>query len=231
MLYIVVLLNAGVLRALEFSSPETASNVVQLYTSEGCSSCPPAERWVSSLVEHPQIFDGIVPLVFHVDYWDWLGWKDPYAQDAFSKRQGRLKQQGFFSGVYTPGILVNNGEFREFFSGVRHWAPNTDKPGRLSVTFEKDVVSASFNSEQTLQLHVAWLGVGIENHVKRGENRGKTLEHDFVVLEHQKSQGAGQWQVSLQPPVDVGQTRSALAVWLTPLGSEQIIQAAAAYYD
>lgn len=82
-----LLLLSQPLWALEFASSEQRTTVVELYTSEGCSSCPPADRWISSLRDDPRLFKTLLPLVFHVDYWDRLGWPDPYARKAFSQRQ------------------------------------------------------------------------------------------------------------------------------------------------
>jgi hypothetical protein len=89
------------------SGPRTAA-LVELYTSEGCSSCPPADRWLSSLAGR----DGVVPLALHVDYWDYIGWKDPYAKREFSLRQRKLTQLQRMALVYTPQVLLQGRDFR-----------------------------------------------------------------------------------------------------------------------
>src|SRR5258708_33064840 len=82
-------------------SGERTVALVELYTSEGCSSCPPADRWLSSIGRtFPP--DRVVPLALHVDYWDYIGWKDPYARREFSQRQRRLSPLQRRAVVYTP---------------------------------------------------------------------------------------------------------------------------------
>lgn len=80
---------AGTVSAKEFSSGVQATDVLELYTSEGCSSCPRADRWLSSLVDKQGVFKDFVPMAFHVDYWDYIGWKDRFANAEFSQRQRR----------------------------------------------------------------------------------------------------------------------------------------------
>src|SRR5690348_8781739 len=70
-----------------FESGDTQTPLLELYTSEGCSSCPPAEAWLSQLKKSPKLWKDFVPVSFHVDYWDYLGWKDPFAMKAYSRRQ------------------------------------------------------------------------------------------------------------------------------------------------
>src|SRR5262245_46497383 len=85
-----VLLSGGVMAGeCKATSGRNTTALVELYTSEGCDSCPPADRWLSSLAQAPQ---KVVPIALHVDYWDYIGWKDPYAQQRFSARQRKLSQ-------------------------------------------------------------------------------------------------------------------------------------------
>ena len=80
--------------------------LVELYTSEGCSSCPPADRWLSGLSGRGFTPDRVVPLSLHVDYWDYIGWKDPYAKREFSQRQRKLSQLQRMALVYTPQVEI-----------------------------------------------------------------------------------------------------------------------------
>ena len=114
-----LLLLSQPLWALEFASSPQRTTVVELYTSEGCSSCPPADRWISSLRDDPRLFKTLLPLVFHVDYWDRLGWRDPFASKAFSQRQYALVQEDILSQAYTPVIVVDSQEWRQWFGGKR----------------------------------------------------------------------------------------------------------------
>src|SRR5438132_6184074 len=94
-------------------SGEKTAALVELYTSEGCNSCPPADRWLSSLGNRYGT-DVVVPLALHVDYWDYIGWKDPYAKREFSQRQRRLSQLQRAAFVYTPQVLLQGSDFRSW---------------------------------------------------------------------------------------------------------------------
>jgi hypothetical protein len=217
--------------ALEFSSGETKTTVVELYTSEGCSSCPPADNWLSSLKSDPRLFKTLLPLAFHVDYWDQLGWPDPYASPAFSQRQRELVRQDLLSQVYTPGIVVNSQEWRDWFSGQRQLDDRQTRPGRLQAELQQDQLTVSFDSDAALTLHVAVLGMGLQTDVQAGENRGRQLTHDFVVLEHWQQAGSKTWKFTLPELADRGQQRTALALWLTAPDSLRVVQATGSYID
>src|SRR6266704_4718971 len=79
--------------SLTFQSSGKQTALIELYTSEGCSSCPPAETWLSRLKESPGLWKDFVPLAFHVDYWDYLGWRAPWASKSFSDRQRAYTKQ------------------------------------------------------------------------------------------------------------------------------------------
>ena len=85
-----------------------ATTVVELYTSEGCSSCPPADRWLSTLKNRPDV----VALAFHVNYWDQLGWPDRFASAAFTERQRQLMAPSGSRYVYTPQVIANGQDWR-----------------------------------------------------------------------------------------------------------------------
>lgn len=223
---LVLLMFSTPLWALEFASTTQRTTVVELYTSEGCSSCPPADRWVSSLRDDPRIFNSLLPLVFHVDYWDRLGWKDPYASKAYSQRQYALVQEDILSQAYTPGIVVDSQEWRQWFRGQRQLKTTGQSANILSVTLQDNLLTAEYDADAIFIFNVAYLGMGLKTNVLAGENRGRQLQHDFVVLSHQQQSGEQRWQLQLTDLPDKGQQQTALAVWLTPLDSLQIIQAA-----
>ncbi|HEY9191987.1 MAG TPA: DUF1223 domain-containing protein, partial [Methyloversatilis sp.] len=91
------------------------SPVVELYTSQGCSSCPPADAWLGSLAQAAAARQ-VVPLAFHVDYWDYLGWRDPLSQAGHSARQRRLARAEGGTVVYTPQVRLSGGDFRDWRS-------------------------------------------------------------------------------------------------------------------
>ncbi len=182
--------------ALEWHSAERPPAVIELFTSEGCSSCPPADRWLSGFKNHPGLFSEVIPMAFHVGYWDWIGWEDRFAQPGFSARQTAYVQAGVLSQRYTPGIMVNSQEFRQWFSGQRQVSAPLEARGRLSVSLDESYqLTARFGFEAETQpplsLHIVYLGNGLTTEVKDGENKGSTLHHDFVVLDHFHAEGEG----------------------------------------
>ena len=210
-----------------FESGETQSSLVELFTSEGCSSCPPAEKWLSGLKSNQDLWKKIIPVAFHVDYWDRLGWRDRFAKPEFTSRQQRYAAAWGGDSVYTPGFAVNGKEWRGWFGG--NAVPTTSsKIGILRVSLGDDEkLSASFIPERTqprtLALNVALLGNDLESDVKRGENSGHKLRHDFVVLDLIKFDMANEsngWTGSVVIPMRSGDDKpSALAAWITENGT------------
>ena len=173
------------------SSGATVPVVVELYTSEGCDSCPPADRWLSKTITERSNDAAFIALAFHVDYWDYIGWKDPFAQPAFAQRQAALAKSGGASGVYTPQIFVNGKDDRSWTSGVARQSAG----GKLPATVKFSAVAMwrddSLNISGTLAAPPANVRVryavtenGLVSAVKAGENRGVTLRHDAVVRAH-----------------------------------------------
>lgn len=217
-------------RAQAFSSPKIFSNagqkvnLLELYTSEGCSSCPPADQWLASLVDHPKLFKSFVPIALHVSYWDRLGWKDRYASAHFDKRQRLHRQQGHSKGVYTPGFFLAGEEWRGWFSGQ----PLQVNSGPSTATLEAEVSEQSialtllplektFSSvEQTSIAYVVLLGFDIDSKIKAGENRGELLQHNFLALDYQFKKRSGdklRWEFK---PFDLpaGNKRLAFVAWV-----------------
>jgi len=88
--------------------------LLELYTSEGCSSCPPADKWMSSIAGSGFTADKVVPLAFHVDYWDYIGWKDRFGKAEYSNRQRQAAKHDFAAFVYTPQVMLNGTDFRDW---------------------------------------------------------------------------------------------------------------------
>jgi hypothetical protein len=86
---------------LEFESSAARVSLLELYTSEGCSSCPPADRFVNGLKSDRRLWREVVPVAFHVDYWDYIGWQDRFASPQYSERQRSYARSGYVKGVYT----------------------------------------------------------------------------------------------------------------------------------
>ncbi|WP_193161254.1 DUF1223 domain-containing protein [Microbulbifer hainanensis] len=210
------------------SGPDKVA-LVELYTSEGCSSCPPAERWLSSLKDKPGLFSEFVPVAFHVDYWDHIGWKDPFSDKAYSARQRRYVREKAASQVYTPGFIIDGQEWRGWFRGQRQWKDPDKESGVLNAKLQGDQLTVTFTQKQPATLNVAFLGMGISQQVDAGENRGRKLVHDFVVLDLVSEGGEGEWTLQLPPVPDAGQERTALAIWVSSPGSQQVLQTVGGY--
>jgi hypothetical protein len=166
------------------SSPQRAT-LLELYTSEGCDSCPPADRWLAT--QKPSAVSGLlVPLVFHVDYWDYLGWKDPFGSAEFTRRQHALSSSSGAKFVYTPQFLRNGKDWRRTDRLLSDWR---DAGARIDMELTQPtqgpwMVSAKIKTITPAPAAQVWLAVyenNLESQVNAGENRGVTLHHDFVV--------------------------------------------------
>ena len=209
----------------EFVSKENAVPLLELFTSEGCSSCPPAEEWFSQLRQNPALWKDIVPVAFHVDYWNYLGWSDPYSSSEWSSRQREYSQIWNARSVYTPEFVVNGHEWR-----VGKAIPTGSRIGILKLRIRKDgSVDASFsptsNSTVHYSVNVAPLICGVSQLVPRGENAGRTLHHDFVALTLLRGPLAedsdGSLAARLTIPPEIATRMDAFAAWMTS-GESQI---------
>lgn len=199
--------------------------VVELYTSEGCSSCPPADRWLSTLKTQ----DNVLALSFHVNYWNHLGWRDPFATPETTARQYRLKEALGGKHVYTPQVVLNgrdhrswNGQSASSLSGL----PAAAAPA-LRLSRQGNVVIAQIASAPGTEFAGYWavLQDGLVSKVTRGENAGEDLRHDHVVSLYQPvppwaaAQG-GSTQLTLPPG-----TPQRVAFVVTNPGLTQPVQA------
>jgi peptide-methionine (R)-S-oxide reductase len=218
------------------TSTNARATLVELFTSEGCSSCPPAEAWLGELAKSDHLWKDVVPVTFHVDYWDYLGWVDIFARPAFSERQRDYAEAWKSDRVYTPGFVVNGVEW----SGWRDQRPLpvvTGDAGKLTLEVSHSSARVRFEPVQKphgeLTAHVALLGMGLARKIIAGENKGKTLTHDFVVLDYQRVSldangnafsGMGRWSYAKNP----APAAYAVAVWVTDGEGGEPVQAAGA---
>lgn len=207
--------------------------LVELYTSEGCSSCPPADAWLSRLKSHPQLWQRIIPLGFHVDYWNHLGWHDRFAKSEFSNRQRTHRARGNIDAVYTPGFVLDGREWRGFFKRRELALPEDGEiPGQLRLAIDGNDVTVTFDpregSSGPFIANLAWLGFDLESTIARGENAGKVLTHDFVVLEHHTRKASGlSWTFPSNRPADA----SAVAAWIAQPDTLSPVQAAGGWLE
>ena len=212
-----------------FSSGKRSVMLIELFTSQGCSSCPPAEAWLSDLKNAPGLWEDMVPLAFHVDYWNDLGWKDTWSDPAHSARQARYRADGNIRTVYTPGFVVNGREWRNWFYQRR--LPRTKGvAGKLSVHLKDRRISAFYQAPHghagLLQLNVALLAMGVNSEIRAGENQGKSLSEDFVVLSHNRTVSRnGHWKTQLPTYQIPTHRRLALAAWVDRLTDQTPLQA------
>ncbi|MCH9699140.1 MAG: DUF1223 domain-containing protein [Gammaproteobacteria bacterium] len=236
----IVLLMANPAYAKQFRSTSKATDIIELFTSEGCSSCPPADRWLSGLKKHPRLFTDFIPLAFHVDYWDQLGWKDRFANQHNTHRQSRYLQLGSISQIYTPGFVVNNKEWRGFFNGDNDWPERSRPVGVLSINIKNDLKKADIQfipdpviHQHQLTINLAVLGMNLSTGVKSGENRGRILLHDFVVLSHAEEDALINQDNSFHSLMVIPGTSTdierIIVVWISDPDSLRIIQATGGY--
>jgi hypothetical protein len=169
--------------------------LLELYTSEGCDSCPPTDRWVSALAQRGLDRDRVVTLGFHVDYWNYLGWKDPYARAEYGARQRTASQRNKARVVYTPQLLLNGadyrpGRIREDIAD-RVGVINQGKPAatiRLKIAASGGALASEGAAAVTdpaqrggARAYLALYENNLSTDIKAGENRGKRLRHDYVV--------------------------------------------------
>ena len=205
---------------VEFVSKSAQTVMIELYSSQGCSSCPPAERWISQFIDDNRLWRDYVPIVFHVDYWNDLGWIDVFSNAENSKRQREYYAQKKIKSVYTPGLIINGKEWRggDYFLNEKH-------PGVLRATLNDRQLAVRFENKKNLVLHVAILGTGLKTEVSHGENRNKQLSEDFVALSHQKMKSEnGTWKVELPDRIDQIASRFGIAIWVSYPGMNTPIQ-------
>lgn len=173
------------------SGPKTTA-LIELYTSEGCSSCPPADKRLSQFPSHDYGLEQVVPIALHVDYWDKLGWKEPFAQPQFGERQSWLVRANGHKIVFTPHFFVSGTEVRNWRGRLGDELKRvTAEPARASIRIhaestDADVISVAGSATAPsypgqLALFVVVTESKLTSSVSAGENRGVTLSHDHVV--------------------------------------------------
>lgn len=204
-----VLLGAAFAIGLAVGGPAAAANncraasashrvpVVELYTSEGCSSCPPADRWLGTLMRDVKA-GRVLALAFHVDYWDYIGWKDPFAQPAFARRQRELASRSRSRTVFTPQVVLDGQNYPGWRDGREleiRLSTSSRQPPRAELSMDLQTESPSRwriglrgklldnPPQDEAVVYLAIYENGLETRVRAGENAGATLQHDFVVRE------------------------------------------------
>ena len=247
-----------------FRSGPAQVALIELYTSEGCSSCPPAEHWLGDLRQDAGLWKTFVPVAFHVNYWDHLGWRDALASKTFTDRERAYANAWDASSIYTPCFVRNGAEWRprDGESGSKAIALGaTRDSGTLVLTLTPEAaegkttwridfmpaVSTSGSGGGSAQppsrnapeyeITVALLGGGIVNKVRKGENAGRDLRHEFVALRlattalQRGADGAWSATVSLPPRTEIVTARRAVAAWVTKRGELTPVQAVGGWVE
>ncbi|HSI44441.1 MAG TPA: DUF1223 domain-containing protein [Methylotenera sp.] len=182
------------LTAAECSVKSGANTVplLELYTSEGCSSCPPADKWLSNLkVDSSKV----VPLAFHVDYWDYIGWKDRFSKAQYSDRQRKTAAFGGAGFVYTPQFTFNGRDFRGWDGSLLNQSieASMKQLARANLTLDAKsqqngeiILKATAQAVKTSDIKNADIFIALYesklvSQVNAGENNGRELKHDYVV--------------------------------------------------
>ena len=218
--------------------------LVELYTSEGCSSCPPADKWLSSTFAKDSTAGAGIALAFHVDYWDRLGWKDRFAAPSYTERQYEGMRANRARFVYTPQVLVQGRDFPQWQErrGAAALAAFGTKPARAEITLEalpergSIAVTAAARvpalpDRKGAVLYVALADDGLASNVKAGENAGARLVHDHVVRLFRAgpaldTNGDVTWSLSLPLPRETGSASTLVAFVQNP-GAGDVLQALA----
>ena len=210
--------------------PATQVQLVELFTSEGCSSCPPADAFLGALERDPGLWQRFAPIGLHVDYWDELGWPDRFARALYSERQRHYVKLCRARDVYTPGFFLDGREWRGWFEHRGLPASKGATVGSLRLVVDGTSVSvdtrATGLSSHAKQLHVALLGVGLTSRVRGGENGGRTLQHAFVALSTADAPfvgGSGKLTLAA-PGTHEMPRRTAVVAWVTADGDPTPLQ-------
>ncbi|MFK7825149.1 MAG: DUF1223 domain-containing protein [Oligoflexales bacterium] len=219
-------------------SKKDVPHLLELFTSEGCSSCPPADDWYVDLKKHGKAFIDYIPVAYHVDYWNYIGWTDVFSSPRLSNLQRSYARIWKSSTVATPSIVLNGKLWRGWRSNSLPPKVKIDGQGKLSVHLDGDgngkVVFKGLKTGMVLKAHIAVLGLGIKRHIKAGENAGRTLKHEFVALSHQtiplvakQKKYSKNFSYQLKSPSPL--KAYAIAIWIREAGSLKPLQAVGSY--
>ncbi len=194
--------------------------LLELYTSEGCSSCPPADRWLSKLAEAGFGAGTVIPVAFHVDYWNDLGWLDRFSQAGFSARQRLASARDSATYVYTPQLLADGHDFRSgggYDSLRQRVRAAAAAPARVRLDMSIDPAGTEVQVRAELDagatagpadLFVVVTENGLSSKVAAGENRGRSLDHDAVARRL-----LGPFPVAAGAPTNIRQTLGLAPEW------------------
>jgi hypothetical protein len=169
--------------------------VVELFTSEGCSSCPPADEAVAGIVQEYK--NNVYVLGFHVDYWNNLGWKDEFSLAAYSQRQNRYAAALGLNSIYTPQVIVNGkiqftGSDKSLLRKTVEQELKSSQPSAIEISAKSSglknvIITYKSGTNDNIVLNIALVQLHATSAVKRGENEGKHLQHINIVRDFKTS--------------------------------------------
>jgi hypothetical protein len=173
------------------SSPKV---VVELFTSQGCASCPPADALLTSLAER----DDVVALAYHVDYWDYIGWEDTFGDPDYSDRQRGYSKSWGSSRIFTPQMVINGSEgvVGSKRDDVHDAVSSAQLPLPVSLSVEGDMLRLAVPADATLADATIWLIRYLDRAdvaIEKGENAGKSMVYTQVVVGRQV---VGMWEAA-----------------------------------
>lgn len=219
-------INQSLAKPFSWESGTKKAHLIELFTSESCSSCPPAEKWLNKLKSHPGLFKTIVPVEFHVNYWNHLHWKDPFSKQKYTDRQRAYASLHGTKTIFTPQILLNGK------TNLRSHSPypkaNNNKAPNLKISYYPEVfkLKLKIESNKTSEFicEAAFLGGNFSNKIPVGENSGKTLSHEFVALNLESSLSKNK-NCNFQFKKHSNYKNKSIAVWIKDLKTKEILQA------
>ncbi len=204
------------------------THLVELYTSEGCSSCPPADRWLAGI----KTSDEVIPLELHVDYWDSLGWPDPYADHRFSLRQRQLAARSPRPVSYTPEVALDGQEWRAWSSAP---IPTASEKAPVGLVLQIDngtplraslqVIRDSGADGSPARAYFALAENGLVSHVGAGENSGAVLRHMHTVRAFAGPLPLRAAHADLPIPRDLQRSRAVVVAFVQDTDTGRIVHA------
>jgi hypothetical protein len=208
--------------------------IIELFTSQGCSSCPAADRNLTEIIEHYKKENKeVYGLSFHVDYWNYIGWKDPYSNKEYTSRQRNYAQLLNLSSIYTPQMIVNGkvefvGSNKQLASKLIEEA--TTHKAYYQITINKllikgNLITIRYSLDKATtdeQLNIAIVEKELENFVPRGENSGKKLHHDNVVRVFKSVVVSREGEIEIEAPSNLNFQKASAILYIQRKNSEII---------
>jgi len=203
-------------------SPENRVVLLELYTSEGCSSCPPADQFLSSLKSAGISDQQLIPMAFHVTYWDYIGWKDRFANQQFDKRQREQASKNKLTTIYTPQFVLSGDDYRSYATFSEDVNKRAVEKATVAISLSAYISSdgkgtemmhlglsgdISMNEVEDVGFYLVVIEDNLTSDVYEGENDGRKLQHDYVVRQllgpyyqsEQESKLRREQTIALQP--------------------------------